>query len=192
MKRDRISIEQINKSAAKDRRERDKALSPEEKAQRKSNREYDREQRLRDKEEKEYQRNQKIKVKTELELLNYMLNNDTRYYHHKTFDSLKETIAETILWVKKSGNSLVRDSYVWNYYGEGNNFMSAALLHNLWDGGELFKTIYDVPLDGTYQFYVVDSGTRGLGSFDYMRCTKTVAIVPQVNPGGFPPTTYKP
>ena len=54
-----------------------------------------------------------------------------------------------------------------------------------------FESIYDVPLDGSYIFSIFDSGQRGLGSFNYIRVTKTEneIIVPYVNPGAFPPIT---
>lgn len=158
------------------------------------------EEKQRDKENRRYQREQnkaekkhKALIRRELKILKYMLKTDVLYYHHGTSNSLKSKILEEIKYLKERDNYKKYHPYVWNYYGEGKSYMSLCLLGNLWSSTSEFETIYDVPLDGTYVFYVYDSGQRGLGSFDYMKA-KRVEVetkVPYVNPGNIIPITAK-
>jgi hypothetical protein len=164
--------------------------TPEEKAESKQRREWDREERKRLKLEKEESRKNKIAIKTELAILRFMLKTDVLYYHHGKQDSMKSVIKTTIQEIKETEQIKEYNGYVWNYLGEGNNYLPKCQLGNLFSSDE-FETIYDVPLDGSYIFSIFDSGQRGLGSFNYIRVTKTEneIIVPYVNPGAFPPIT---
>jgi DNA repair exonuclease SbcCD ATPase subunit len=160
------------------------------KEERKINREYDRRERQRVKEAKAEQKAEKIRVKREIELLQFMLKNDTRYYHHGRSDSLNKEIQQRLDRMKEDKRHDEYNNYIWNYQGEGKNYMPKSQLGYLWGSSE-FNTIYDVPLDGSYVFYTYDSGQRGCGSFDYITVKKVEvkATVPYVNPGGFPQIT---
>jgi hypothetical protein len=154
------------------------------------------EEKQRDKENRQYQREQnkaekehKALVRRELKILRYMLKTDVLYHHHNTTDSLKKDILKQIEYLKERDNYKEYHPYVWNY--TPSSYMSLCLLGNLWSSTSEFATIYDVPLDGSYIFYVYDSGQRGLGSFDYMKA-KRVNVetkVPYVNPGNIIPIT---
>ena len=169
-------------------------LSKEERAQiaqeRKDRIEGNRYWRNEKKKEEEYKKDLRKKVKRELAVLNYMLKSDVLYHHHNTKDSLKLEVLNRIQWAKKDNIYQIYDSYVWNRYGEGKNYMSLSLLNNLWSSSE-FDTIYDVPLDGSYIFYTYDSGERGLGSFGRITAKKADADskIPFVNPGALIPIT---
>lgn len=179
------------KSQNKRRREYFASLSPEELEQYKRNKQYDRERRQEEKDNKKAEIQNKKDVKREIALLTYMLKNDTRYHHHGTSDDLSKEIKDAIEYAKQNTKWKVYNNYIWNYYGEGYNYMSLSLLGKLWQGKGEFETIYDVPLDGTYQFYSYDSGNRGLGSFHYITWKKkeTEVNAPKVNPGGIIPIT---
>jgi len=161
--------------------------SKEEIEQRKSDREYAKLQREYDKENRIAAKLKKENIKRELEVLNFMLKNDVKFYHHSTVDIMTNEVMGQITNLKITNNWQAYDEYIWNHQGEGNNMTSRCLLRNLWRGTERFPTIYDVPLDGTYKFVITDSGQRGLGSYNYMKAVKVEdeVIVPKVNPGAF-------
>jgi len=168
-----------------------------EKAYRKSQREYQKslspEERERQKQNKVYDKQMREDQKRELAILEFMVKTDVLYYHHGRSESMAGKAKSQITKIKKTGRYDERNSYIWNYYGEGNNTMSRSLLGNLFNSGSTdFETIYDVPLDGTYKFVVWDSGQRGLGSFDYIKPVKVEeqVKVPYVSPGAFPPISY--
>ena len=163
-------------------------LTKEEKEYQRSCREYDRECRQREKEERKEKKLNRQNVKRELAVLAFMKKNDVKFYHHGREDSMLKTINNHIEQLKKPNASWqIYDPYIWNYQGEGRNYTSRCLLGNLWSRSEGFETIYDVPLDGSYKFYITDSGSRGLGSYDYIQAAKVdePVYVPKVNPGGF-------
>ena len=113
-------------------------------------------------------------IKRELKLLKFMLKNDVFFYHHSTKDSIKNEIIEAIDFLKR-----------YNKFEDRNGVLS--LFGNIWRNNE-FETIYDVPLDGTYIFYIYDSGQRGLGSCNIITASKKDSInIPYVNSGSFPP-----
>lgn len=131
----------------------------------------------------------KALIRRELKVLKYMLKTDVLYHHHGTTDSLKNNILKQIAYLKERDTHTEYNGYAWNY--TPSSYMSLCLLGNLWSSTSEFDTIYDVPLDGTYVFYVYDSGQRGSGSFDYMKA-KRVEVetkVPYVNPGNIIPIT---
>lgn len=150
------------------------------------------EDRIRRKQEKENIKIKKQNLKRELNVLEFMLKNDVKYLHHGKIDSFSDTIKKQIQKLKKKEIYEEYNSYVWNYQGDGNNYMSLCLMGNLWRHSE-FKTIYDVPLDDTYCFHVYDSGQRGLGSFNHITAKKVNknVIAPYVNPGAIIPITIK-
>jgi hypothetical protein len=159
---------------------------------------------------KERIREVKIQYKRELSILNYMLKNDVLYYHHNKSESMRHTIEKTIALLKESYEELkpylqevtnpwdfgIKDihtkyhPYVWNRLGEGNNYLPLCHFENLFNSNT-FKSIYDVPLDGTYEFYIYDSGERGLGAFHYITCKRieNKIHIPFVNPGALPQIT---
>jgi hypothetical protein len=156
--------------------------------QNKRNRKYDKEQREYAAEERKENRIRKQNVKREIAVLKFMLKNDVKFYHHSTESSMLETIKRHLEALKEpDARWNVYDPYIWNRQGEGNNTTSRCLLGNLWDRTEDFETIYDVPLDGTYKFVITDSGSRGLGSYNYIRANKVdeEVYVQKVNPGAF-------
>jgi len=159
----------------------------EEKEAAREHRLYRKEQIMYEKEEKRLEKERKKNVKRELAVLLFMKKNDVKYYHHGRADSLLSEINEHITCLKsKKASWNVYDPYIWNYQGEGKNYTSRCLLGNLWNDS-IFPTIYDVPLDGTYIFAVTDSGSRGLGSYNYIKAVpiEEDVHVPKVNPGGF-------
>jgi len=170
-----------------------KKLSPEEKADIKSNREHDKYMREREKEQKAFKKQQKILNKRELLILEFMLKSGVLYYHHGKSTPMEAEIKKQISKIKEGFDWKEYNPYIWNYQGQGNNYMSRCLLGNLYTSGKTnFATIYDVPLDGTYKFVITDSGQRGSGSFDYIKpvlVSETVEV-PYVNPGAFPPINY--
>jgi hypothetical protein len=149
-----------------------------------------REQATYDKEERRWNKENKLNIKRELAVLLFMKKNDVGYYHHGRMDSMLSEINDHIKRLKEpDAKWQVYDPYIWNHQGEGNNTTSRCLLGNLWSGGGEFETIYDVPLDGTYKFAITDSGSRGLGSYNYIKAVKAdeETYVPTVNPGAFRP-----
>lgn len=178
----------------------------EQKAEDAQNRIYDRERRAEKKRYKEYVKEQKVLAKRELAILEYMKKTDVLHHHHGQKDSMQKEIDKQILIIKEclkiknSDEGIYRphswakeyDSYIWNYQGEGDNYMWRSLLHCLWRGGE-FETIHDVPLNGEFIFYTYDSGERGLGSFDRMSVihVSDIPTVPKVSPGSIIPITAR-
>ncbi len=132
----------------------------------------------------------KKNIARELAILNFMLKNDVLFHHHGVKDSCETKIKVRIDWLKKDNIFQEYDSYIWNYQGDGKNYMPLSWLGFIFNSVD-FNSIYDVPLDGSHEFYAYDSGMRGLGSFSYITAVKInkVIEVPKVNPGGFPPTT---
>jgi len=195
-----MTVKEAKRLQAKAYREYLKNFSPKELEERKQNREYDKLRRIEEKNHKLRLKEFKELAKKEIEVLKFMLKNDVLYYHHSRADSLKEEIKKQLEAVKRAikekDNPKMYHPYVWNYYGEGHNLMLRSLLGNLWNGyvsnEENFKSIHDVPLDGSYKFVVFDSGQRGLGSFDYIRVTKVTDnfSAPKVDPGALIPITY--
>lgn len=165
-------------------------VSKEEREQRARDRAYRKQEREYALEEKKSLQLKKLCVKRELQVLEFMKKTDVKYYHHSEIDSMLPKILHHIeILKKKDANWVVYDPYIWNYQGEGNNYTSRCLLSCLWRRSKEFPTIYDVPLDGSYEFAIMDSGQRGLGSYDYIKAVKVneEIIVPKVNPGAFRP-----
>lgn len=148
------------------------------------------EEKIREKKAKIEKTQHKKNVARELAILNFMLKNEVLFHHHGVKDSCEPEIKKRIDWLKKDNIFQEYDSYIWNYQGEGYNYMPLSWLGFIFNSVD-FKSIYDVPLDGSYEFYAYDSGRRGLGSFSYIATVKNNKNieVPKVNPGGFPPTT---
>lgn len=165
-------------------------ISKEEIEEAKAYRLYRKEQIAYEKEEKAKVKLRKFNIKRELLVLNFMKKHDVKFYHHSKCDSMLSNINEHIVALKdNNANWCVYDPYIWNYQGEGYNYTSRCLLGNLWSSSSEFPTIYDVPLDGTYKFVITDSGSRGLGSYNYIQAIKVEeeVYVPKVNPGAFRP-----
>ena len=181
---------EIQAAMAKRQREWYKSLSPERKLEMKHQREGDVFRRKRDKEIKREEKELKLNIKRELAILMFMKKHDILNHHHGTKESSLDKINEAIEKVKTQNKWEEYDSYIWNYQGEGNDRISICLMGNIFRSSE-FKSIYDVPLDGTYKFHIYDTGQRGLGSFDHITATKveTPVQVPHVNPGAFFPIT---
>ena len=108
----------------------------EEKAESKERREYYREERKRLKLEKEEIRKNKIAVKNELSILQFMLKTDVLYYHHGKEDSMKSVIKNTIQEIKETNQIKEYNGYVWNYLGEGNNYLPKSQLGNLFSSND--------------------------------------------------------
>ena len=185
-----------NRIYNKGRRDMIARMSPEEREQYHSNRKYDKEQKQREREEKLKVKEQKILSQRELAILQFMVRTNIIFYHHGEEESLTKEVLAIMQELKEQehvlGAHLEYNSYIWNYQGEGKNYMSRCLLGRLWRSST-FETIYDVPLDGTYYFYCYDSGERGSGSFGRITCAKEGEgpKVPKVNPGGFPQITAR-
>lgn len=162
----------------------------EELAQRKADRLYQKDLRMYAAQEKAELKLRKANVKRELAVLKFMEKTDVKFYHHGIEDSMLSTIKKLIQELKeKNSNWQKYDPYIWNYKGEGHNYDSVCLMGNLWSSTKEFPSIYDVPLDGSYKFAITDSGSRGLGSYNYMEAVKSdeKVYVPIVNPGAFKP-----
>jgi hypothetical protein len=167
-------------------------LTKEQKADIKARRAYAKQQR-------EELAQSKKDLKREVNILRFMLKTDVLFYHHGKADSMKPTIKKVLETCKVTKteswgevewnvpNSKVYDPYYWNYSSDKSSYMPKSYLGSLWNGP--FETIYDVPLDGSYEFYIVDSGQRGSGSFSYLSAKKLeeITTVPEVNPGAWPP-----
>jgi hypothetical protein len=145
---------------------------------------YRQEDKALEKEQKRQERELKKNVKREIALLKFMLKTDVQYYHHGKNDSLKNDLERALKTITESNSYQEYNGYA--YLIQEGNYMSRALLGHQWTSSE-FKSIYDVPLDGSYVIYCYDSGARGLGTFHYMSAKRAeVQIeVPKVNPGAF-------
>lgn len=161
-----------------------RTITKEEKAQAKELRAVRRYQREQEAEEKAY----RGLVKREVKILKFMLKSGVGYHHHGRVDMLDAKVKEqmTALQVPNPRWN-VYEPYLWNYTADKRSYNSRCLLGNLWDATEEFKTIYDVPLDGTYRLVVTDSGARGLGSYNYMKAVKVGEKfeAQEVDPGAF-------
>lgn len=151
----------------------------------------------------------------ELAVLEYMSKTGVLNYHHGQADYNGKEVLSEIEEVKKiftqrkefnlmkknrepgfnsdhsqlSATHKVYHPYIWNYQ-DGDSYMSRCLLGKLWRHSE-FKTIYDVPLDGTWTFYAYDAGERGLGSFSRISAHRKEEEpkIRVVNPGLLRPIT---
>lgn len=168
-----------------------KSLSPEALEEYRSNQRWKKEERQRERERKEKEKAHKILVQRELSVLQFMLSNGLLYYHHSQADSLEHRVKEAIEQAKE-GQTQVYDPYIWNRQGEGNNYLPLCQFGKIWIHDQ-FDSIYDVPLDGTWQFYGYDSGERGLGAFHRISAHETgnPPYVPRVQPGGIPQITAR-
>jgi len=174
----------------KSRREYMKSLSDEDKEYLKQRRIWDKEDREAKKLENLHIKAQKICNAMELDILLLMKKQDVMYLHHGQQESMMSNIDKTITKLKKDKTLYQEyDQYIWNYQGEGKNYLPICQFGCIFNSRE-FKTIYNVPLDGSYKFHIYDSGQRGLGSFNYITATKVEIEdkAPFVNPGGFPST----
>ncbi len=184
---------EANRQMSKRHREWLKSLSPEALAEYKQNKIYDKERRERLKQDKIAAKVQKAYNKRELAILKFMLKNDVLYFHHGYSESMKSKITEAINSFKNTDRPRhdVYDPYIWNYQGEGRNYMPKSQLGCLFSGNKDCPTIYDVPLDGSFKFHIYDSGQRGSGSFNCITATKVevAPVIPFVNPGALIPIT---
>jgi hypothetical protein len=141
------------------------------------------------KEQKRQERETKKHVKREIALLKYMLKTDVKYYHHEKSNSIKKDVERALAACIETNTYQEYNGYIYMY--QTTNYMPRVLLGHLWIADK-FTSIYDVPLDGTYELYCFDSGSRGLGSFHYMSVCKKGEnpFVPKVSPGSFPPVTF--
>jgi len=178
-------------SRAKEERERIKALSPEErqreKDQKKQDAEYRKYDRIAAKEQKIADKKEREGRKRELAILNYMVKTNVFDHHHGRQDSLLSTIKSRIAKLKEKGSYTEYDNYGWNW---GVTHPGVSLLGCRWSSCD-FEEIYNVPLDGSYIFYVYDSGERGSGSRNRISAKKVEepTNVPYVNPGAIIPIT---
>lgn len=147
-----------------------------------------------EKEHKAYLRAQKALATKAKNILKYMLKTDVLFYHHGRTDSMKDTVEKALTKVvngikDKTYTHSEYHPYIWNYQGQGRNYIPLVQLNCLWKGP--FDTIYDVPLDGSYIFSVFDSGQRGSGSFHGITATKVTeqVEVSKVSPGSMIPIT---
>jgi len=163
-----------------EQRQREKERRAEEASYRKSDRERNRPQKAEDKRHRDGK-------KRELAILTYMAKTNVLDHHHGRQDSLLEKIKSRIAIIKSKDQFTEYDPYGWNW---GLTRPGLSLLGCRWSSGE-FNDIYDVPLDGSYVFYVYDSGERGLGSKDRITAKKAevATSVPYVNPGAIIPIT---
>jgi len=143
-------------------------------------------------------------LRREIKIMKYMKKHDVLSHHHGRQDSQKTLITERLdemikyqkenvskeyhqMWHDKHRH---RDPYIWNYQSDGKDkgYMPQCWLNCRFVDSD-FDTIYDVPLDGTYEFYCYDSGQRGLGSLNIITTRKIEdkLNVPTVNPGAFRP-----
>lgn len=132
----------------------------------------------------------KVNVRRELKLLKFMLKTDVLNHHHGRSESMRDAIEKQIAYLKTRDKHTEYDPYYWNYSEGGTSQMPLCFLGCL-PSISGFDSIYDVPLDGSYVFYIYDSGQRGLGSYNRIAC-KLAAIevsIPKVNPGALIPIT---
>ena len=143
------------------------------------------EERKLNKEIRAHQREQKRKHKKDLALLRYMKKTGLKFYHHNTHDGMIGEVKKALKECRESKPNFDQD--YWARY----RMYSDTLFDCVWSHDE-FETIYDVPLDGTYRFHIYDSGRRGYGAKNNITTTKNEQPdIPEVNPGGIPPTTAK-
>lgn len=181
----------IVKDRAKAERERKKALTPEEREKeklakaRKKEDEYWRKKNIKDAKLADKKFNSE--KKRELKLLKFMLKTDVLYHHHGKQDSSVKTIKSRIERIKERNKYTEYDPYGWNW---DLSYPGLSLLGCIWSSS-FFESIYDVPLDGSYIFYIYDSGERGSGSKNRMTAKKVdvAPYVPYVNPGAIIPIT---
>lgn len=181
----------IVKDRAKAERERKKALTPEEREKeklakaRKKEDEYWRKKNIKDAKLADKKFNSE--KKRELKLLKFMLKTDVLEHHHGEQDSSVKTIKSRIERIKERNEYTEYDPYGWNW---GLSYPGLSLLGCRWSSS-FFESIYDVPLDGSYIFYIYDSGERGSGSKNRMTAKKVdvAPYVPYVNPGAIIPIT---
>ena len=192
---------QHKKDLAKRYRQYAATLTPEQKEQRKKEARWRKEDAIRDKEAKVALKAHKAILSKAKAVLSYMKKTDVLYHHHSTSDSMMSTIVSQLDSLKQTDRNTVSflnkeyprhneyHSYYWNYNSAQSSYMPKAQLGCLWYGP--FDTIYDVPLDGTYTFYIYDSGSRGLGSMNHIsaKLTEKKTEVPYVNPGALIPIT---
>ena len=170
-----------NREAARSRREYIKSIGKEEYERQQEYKRWDREQAKREREEKRILR---ANLKREKAVLTFMKKNDVMYHHHGRKESMMDEIKSALGKIKE-GEYQEYDPYIWNRQGEGNNYLPLCQFGNIFSGTSEFETIYDVPLDGTYKFYIYDSGERGLGSFNRITAKKVEqeTKVPYVHSG---------
>jgi hypothetical protein len=183
-----MSLKEYKRQQAKASRDYIKSIGREEYERQREHRKWEREYAKR---EREANRDLRGKLKREKEVLTFMLKNDVLYYHHNRSESMMEDIEKALNKVKIDKKHQEYDPYIWNRQGEGNNYIPLCQFGNIFSNVDGFGSIYEVPLDGTYKFYIYDSGQRGLGSFNYITAKKVEQElkVPHVNSGGFPPIT---
>lgn len=196
---------QSNAEYAKRQRQYYKSLSPEAKEQLKQEAKWRREDAAYNKLEKARLKEHKTILAQAKAVLLYMKKTDVLYHHHGQSDSMMKSITAALDGLKNTERNTVRftinreevylphhmeyNSYIWNYQGQGNNYMPICQFGSIWRGP--FDSIYSVPLDGTYIFSIHDSGQRGLGSFNGITATKVTepVYVPHVSPGSIIPIT---
>jgi hypothetical protein len=176
---------------AKEERDRIKALTPEERQKEKEEKalaaKYRKADKIAAREQKAYEKRERDNRKRELTILNFMVKTNVFDHHHGRQDSLLSKIKDRIARLKEKGSYTEYDNYGWNW---GVTHPGVSLLGCRWSSSE-FDSIYNVPLDGSYIFYVYDSGERGSGSRSRITAKKLddVAKVPYVNPGALIPIT---
>jgi hypothetical protein len=145
--------------------------------------------RLEKKREKEGERLHKKRIRQNVNILKYMKKNNVIFYHHNQEESMMYLINRRLEYIKTSNKFEVYDGYMWNHIDS--NYTPLCLLECLWSRDCGFDSIYDVPLNDEYEFYITDSGSRGLGSYNYLHLKKVESKVhvPFVNPGGLIPIT---
>ncbi len=196
---------QQKKDYAKRQRDYLKSLTPEQKEQRKKEARWRKEDAIENKQQKALLRDHKAKLAKAKAVLLYMKKTDVLYHHHSQSDSMMKDIIKALDSLKQPNRNTVTfridgeykdyprhneyNSYIWNYQGEGNNYLPICQFGCIWRGP--FDTIYDVPLDGSYRFSIYDSGQRGLGSFNGITATpvEKPVNIPKVSPGSIIPIT---
>lgn len=201
---------ELAKERAKRQREYIKSLTPEQKAERKLHAQYRKQDAERNRENRAEFKAHKTVLKKAIAVLTYMKKTDVLFHHHSRTDSMMSTIVSTLDSLKKPERDFIEftvgtnyrdekrvklarhneyNGYYWNYNSEKSSYMPKAQLGCLWYGP--FDTIYDVPLDGSYTFYMYDSGSRGLGTMNCISAkpTEKETVVPYVNPGAIIPIT---
>lgn len=118
--------------------------------------------------------------KRELAILRFMKKTGVSISHYGKVDNFDEVVKSKLERLYKSRLSAHPESTIIHQeYNEYTKFMPLCHLGCKWDG-EPFKTIYDVPLDGSYVFYVYDSGERGLGAFHRISAIESNKEIPLV------------
>lgn len=145
-----------------------------------------------EKEERKRLREKNKLIKREKGILKYMIKYGLEYHHHNKVDLYKKDVIKMVIEeIDRTGSHEEYNSYIWNYQGEGNNYIPRSQFGCRWSITNEYETIYDVPLDGRYKFVIYDSGERGLGSFNYIKVVMREMdfVAPKVNPGGIIPIT---